>query len=214
MYSCAQSEEREQKAKVPKAEKSRDTRRMPRFPCAGWLHITASASSNTMQISVKHAVGHQPYLDIELPEEWKAYIREHGRTQTPGQARADVSGLGNDATYPFWQIWQHITRTEAAKRSVHTIKLLFRSKAVYYYWQIVTRDEWRLASTPLESARKFLEDKGEEYHIQSLDVEPEPGTEVLAFYITDFVEGWAEHTQELAMDSTCKPVIQMPDLGD
>lgn len=87
-YSCAQSKEREQKAKVSKGEKGRDSRQMPRFPCVGWLHITASADSDWMQISVKHAVSHQPYLDIELPEEWKAYIREHGRTQTPGQVCA------------------------------------------------------------------------------------------------------------------------------
>lgn len=78
---------------------------------------------------------------------------------------------------------------------------------VYYYWQIVTRDEWGLVSTPLESTHKFITDKGNEYHIKTLNVEAEPGTEVLAFYITDFIEGWAEHTQELAMDSTCENKI-------
>lgn len=75
---------------------------------------------------------------------------------------------------------------------------------MYYYWHVVSREDWRLADSPLESARKFVQERGKDHHIAMLDVEAEPGTKVLAFYVTDFVGAWAQHTQELAMDSTCE----------
>ncbi|EIW59064.1 uncharacterized protein TRAVEDRAFT_19598 [Trametes versicolor FP-101664 SS1] len=131
-YSCAQSESREHKAKVQKGEKARDSDRMDRFPCDGWLHLTTEA-------------GGLPVEDVELP---------------------------------------------------------YSANTVYYYWHVVSREEWRLADSPLESARKFVEERGKDHHIAMLDVEAEPGTEALAFYVTDFVGAWAQHTQELAMDST------------
>ncbi|KAI0676271.1 hypothetical protein C8Q78DRAFT_1073099 [Trametes maxima] len=66
----------------------------------------------------------------------------------------------------------------------------------------VTRNEWRLAPTPLASAEKFLELKGAQYNVERLMIEAEPGTELVAFYVKDFVKAWGPHTQELAMDST------------
>lgn len=56
------------------------------------------------------------------------------------------------------------------------------------------------------SARKFIEERGEQYDIAPLNVAAEPGTEVLALYAKDFVDKWAKNTQELAMDSTCKGI--------
>ena len=84
-YSCAQSKEREQKAKVSKGTKPRDSRRMPRFECRGWLHITVSAMSNVMEILLRHEEDHIAYLEQDLPEQWKAYIEEHALKQTPGE---------------------------------------------------------------------------------------------------------------------------------
>ncbi|KAI9068628.1 hypothetical protein FKP32DRAFT_1561305 [Trametes sanguinea] len=157
---------------------------MPRFPCNGWLHVAISPDTNVAEISLKHGLEHVPYLDIELPEKWKAYIREHGRGQTPGQ------------------IWRHILRVESEGLSVRELNLPFRRKAVYYYWQVASRGEWRLGGTPMESARTFLEERGDEFNVCPMEVEAEPGTEVMAFYVKDFVEEWAAHTQELGMDST------------
>ncbi len=88
-------------------------------------------------------------------------------------------------------------------RAVTSGSLPFKAKAVYYYWNLVSREEWRFAADPLESAQKLVEVNAETEHIALLDVKAEPGTECLAFYVTDFVESWAEHAQELAMDSTC-----------
>ena len=61
-----------------------------------------------------------------------------------------------------------------------------------------------LDNTPLESARKYIEEKGNENFVSLLNVEPEPGTEVIAFQVTDFIEAWALKTEELAIDSTCE----------
>lgn len=99
-------------------------------------------------------------------------------------------------------------REECHGKSVEEIDLLFKAKTVYYYWHIVSRKEWRLADTPLESARTYVEQNAVEAHIELLDLKPEPGTEVLAFQVTDFMDAWAKNTQELAMDSTCRSLLR------
>ncbi len=106
-----------------------------------------------------------------------------------------------------WQIWRHIVREETEGKDATEINLPFRSKSVYYYWHIVSRDEWRLADNPIDSARKFLEREEQSMHVKVLDVTPEAGMEVLAFEVTDFMDEWAHHTQELAMDSTCTCIL-------
>lgn len=93
-YSCAQSEGREHKAKVPKGDKAWDSDRMDRFPCDGWLHLTVSNESDVIGVVLKHCEEHVGYLDVHLPEIWKQYIQNHARTQTPGQvspARSQTS---------------------------------------------------------------------------------------------------------------------------
>ncbi|TFY50628.1 hypothetical protein EVJ58_g10964, partial [Rhodofomes roseus] len=84
-FSCAQSSEREQKKKTPKTSKPRAARRMERFPCDGWLHVTVASGSTEMILSVKHAVQHLAYVGIDLPDHWKQYIEKHARNQTPGE---------------------------------------------------------------------------------------------------------------------------------
>ena len=61
-----------------------------------------------------------------------------------------------------------------------------------------------LAASPIESARKYIQEKGDENFVSLLDVEAEPGTEVIAFRVTDFMDAWARKTEELAIDSTCE----------
>lgn len=79
---------------------------------------------------------------------------------------------------------------------------------------MVSWHEWRLGDNPLDSAQKFIENRGETYHVALLDVPPAPGTQVLAFQITDFVQEWARNTQEFAMDSTYKLVTKFFTLSD
>lgn len=80
----------------------------------------------------------------------------------------------------------------------------YSSKSVYYYWHVVSRKHWKLDPNPLESAKKFVTENGDTHNVALLDVLSEPGTEVVAFQVTDFMSEWAEHTQELGMDSTCE----------
>lgn len=75
---------------------------------------------------------------------------------------------------------------------------------MYYYWLVVSRTEWKLAPDPLESAQKFVEQHGAAHQVALLPLQAVRGVEVLAFEVRDFVERWAEHTRELAMDSTCE----------
>ncbi|KAI0643577.1 hypothetical protein C8Q79DRAFT_1012162 [Trametes meyenii] len=186
-YSCAQSTSREQKAKVPRGDgKSRASCQMERSECGGWLHVTAGAESDVMTVCMKHAEQHKPYKDIGLPGKWKKLIRKYASTLTPGK------------------IWREVVRrvTKGRKATDPGMALPFRQKSIYYYWQVVTRQEWRRSSKTFESACAFIEEKGDEHNIKLLDVQPKPGTEALAFYVTDFVEGWAANAQEIAMDST------------
>ncbi|RDX44376.1 hypothetical protein OH76DRAFT_1487106 [Lentinus brumalis] len=183
-FSCAQSDSREHKAKVPKGDKARTTRRMDRFACCGWIYVMVKKDSHDVIIKVKHDSHHVAYLDLELPDRWKDYIKRQASTQTPGQ------------------IWAHIVRKETEGKAVDEVEIPFQAKAVYYYWHIVSHDEWKLDPDPLESARKYLEMNSSEHHVALLDVPAAPGTRVLAFQVTDFVRVWGSRTQELAMDST------------
>ena len=101
------------------------------------------------------------------------------------------------------QIWAHIVRKETEGKAVDDVNIPFQAKAVYYFWHVVSRDEWKLAPDPLESARMYLEQNGATRHVSLLDVQAVPGTRVLAFQVSDFIRVWGTKTQELAMDSTC-----------
>ncbi|KAI0640722.1 hypothetical protein C8Q79DRAFT_1107119 [Trametes meyenii] len=193
-YSCAQSASREQKAKVPRGEKGRASRRMERSECGGWLHITADAKSDVMTVCMKHGEQHKPYKDIGVPGKWKKLVRKYASALTPGK------------------IWREIVRraTKGRKATEPGTALPFRQKSIYYYWQLVTREEWRRGSKAFDSARTFIEEKGDQHNIKLLDVPAEPGTEALGFYVTDFVEGWAANAQEIAMDSTSGSQVPPP----
>ena len=98
---------------------------------------------------------------------------------------------------------------EGLGRSVEDLEITFGRKAVYYYWHVISREEWKLADDPFESARRFIEERGDEHNVALLDVPEEPGTRVVAFQVTDFMRVWAKNTQELGMDSTCKESLNL-----
>ena len=88
-FTCAQSDHREHKPKVPK-EKSRDAERMQRFPCQGCLYITVDQGREVI-IKVKHLHHHVPYFNIGLPDRWKDWIAENASKMLPGQASTDIA---------------------------------------------------------------------------------------------------------------------------
>ena len=75
---------------------------------------------------------------------------------------------------------------------------------MYYYWHLVSEQDWKLDSDPVTSAKKYISENESQHNVSLLNIEPEPGTEVVAFKVVDFVREWAVNTQELAMDSTCE----------
>lgn len=83
----------------------------------------------------------------------------------------------------------------------------FNEKLVYYYWQVISHKQWQLADDPVESAEIFLKTKGEEEGVVHMEIKPKPGTEVVRYYMKDFIERWAVRTQEPATDSTCTWLI-------
>ena len=84
-FTCAQSDHREHKPKVPRG-KARDTERMKRFPCQGTLYVTI-LEGRQMVIKLKHLHHHVPYFDIALPDRWKAWIEENASHMLPGPVR-------------------------------------------------------------------------------------------------------------------------------
>ena len=76
---------------------------------------------------------------------------------------------------------------------------------MYYYWNLVSGQEWKLAPDPLDSAREFIRSRGAsiEHQVALVEMGPVAGARAMAFEVTDFVRAWAGHTEELAMDSTC-----------
>lgn len=81
-FTCAQSDHREHKPKVPKG-KSRDAERMKRFPCQGSLYVTI-LEGREMIIKMKHLHHHIPYFNIGLPDHWKTWIEQNAAQMLPG----------------------------------------------------------------------------------------------------------------------------------
>jgi hypothetical protein len=102
------------------------------------------------------------------------------------------------------KIWRHILAVEAGGKAVSEVDIAFTRMSVYYHWSLVSRDLWKFDDAPLNSAREFMRQQGEKHQVALLNVEAEPGTEVLAFEITDIMQVCAEKTRELGIDSTCE----------
>lgn len=64
---------------------------------------------------------------------------------------------------------------ECRGKSAKDIKISFRRHAVAYYWETVSRTEWKLDPDPIESARKWIVERGKSHHVALLDVEAAPG---------------------------------------
>ena len=130
-FSCAQSDSREHKVKVSKSGTTpRETRRMERFPCNGWFHISVHPESDVVGITIKHAMEHEGYRDEDLPEKWKEYIRENAgkmtAAQVGGMSDFSLSYLSTSRT----QIWRHIVRTEMEGPDATEVDIPLKAKPV------------------------------------------------------------------------------------
>lgn len=64
--------------------------------------------------------------------------------------------------------------------------------------------EWQHADDPIESARKYIRANELEENVKLMELVDEPGTQVIAFVITDFVDNFKGWTQSFLTDSTCE----------
>jgi len=80
----------------------------------------------------------------------------------------------------------------------------FTQKAVRYQWARMGSDVWRLADDPIESAREYCQKHGAGEYIEAVEMQPVPGSRAFAFVVTDFMAGWARHTDTFLVDSTCR----------
>ncbi|KAJ7797262.1 hypothetical protein B0H14DRAFT_2389912, partial [Mycena olivaceomarginata] len=82
-YWCSQDEARKKKSKASQNPdiRNRDTVGMKRFPCASKLSISCRARKDnedelTVTVQLKHAAKHVAYVDVAMPPEALAIIRD------------------------------------------------------------------------------------------------------------------------------------------
>lgn len=76
-------------------------------------------------------------------------------------------------------------------------------KQIYALWSALNEEAWRLDDDQVKSAQKLLE-KMHGKEIEIIPIRQEDGLHCIAFGFKEVLDGWAEHNEELAMDSTCK----------
>lgn len=77
---------------------------------------------------------------------------------------------------------------------------------MYARWSHIGEGSWKTAADEVESARKLLE-AVEGVAVENLPIAEEPGRISFACAFKEAVDGWANETAELALDSTCKSFI-------
>jgi hypothetical protein len=79
VFYCAQLDGEETKNKVDDMKKRRARMKMDRFKCSGWLRVTVDGDGDgqdTIRVRLTHALPHQKYTDISLPEATTKIIEE------------------------------------------------------------------------------------------------------------------------------------------
>ena len=74
---------------------------------------------------------------------------------------------------------------------------------IYALWSDLNQGAWRLDDDQVKSAQMVLE-KMQGTDIEIIPIRTESGLHAIAFGLKEILDGWAEKTEELAMDSTCK----------
>lgn len=75
-------------------------------------------------------------------------------------------------------------------------------KQIYALWNELNEGAWRLDDDQVKSAQKILE-KLDGADVEIIPIRTEAGIHSIAFGLKEVLDGWADLTEELAMDSTC-----------
>jgi hypothetical protein len=81
-------------------------------------------------------------------------------------------------------------------------------KQVYAHWAHLHEATWRLDDNQVKSAMKVLK-RIDNLDIEIIDLPTEDGISSLAFNFKDILEDYGDEIIEIAMDSTCKNLIEL-----
>ncbi|KAJ7240933.1 hypothetical protein C8J57DRAFT_1561968, partial [Mycena rebaudengoi] len=178
-YYCAQNRDEMQKPRQhedPRKRRARMT--MTRFECDGMLHITIDddAQKAPLRLRLQHHEPHLHYVEITINQKIKTL----------------VESLKHESAT---NIWTHVLRENPETE--------ITQKQIYALWSDLNEGAWRLDDDQVKSAQMVLQ-KMEGTEVELIPINPEPGIHSITFGFKEILDGWAEKTEELAMDSTWK----------
>ena len=135
-------------------------------------------------IRYRHLKFHESYVDVSIPAEARKYI-EDNKGKTPGQLFDDLN-------------------TTSEGRGLY-----FTQKQVHHYWTEINATIWRLdADDETKSALMVLK-RHQADNVEMVPLPVEPGVVAFAFVLKDVLDARGRFINELAMDSTCKPLLSL-----
>lgn len=155
---------------------------MKRYPCRSRLYVTCQESTpggdKIVTIQLDHHAKHVHYVDVTMPPGAVDIIRENVEWLTP------VTMVGKvQAVYP-----------SVTSAQIHTA------------WIQMSQLFWRRDNLQLPSARKLLDEYGDEVDVFSPRNVPE-GVDILCWGMKKIETPLHGKIIEVALDATCKPYL-------
>lgn len=183
-YWCCQDEAHKKPSKQSTAPgiKNREHAGMKRFPCKSHLHISCKPNEHgdmVIAVILRHGMKHVQYMDVSMPPEALEIIRKDLEWGKPTTIVPKVQSL-----YP------NVTATQ-----IHTA------------WTTLSQVYWRRDDNQLLSARKLLEEFGDEVDVFTPAGVPD-GVEMLAWGMKKIALPLEGKVVEVGMDATCKQYVR------
>ena len=178
---CCQDDRRKRKAKPTERDdvKHREHVTMRRYQCHSKLIVACRDAGNgnrLVRVRLAHREPHAHYIDVGLPPEATAIIRENVEWSTPAAILPQVK-----AAFP------HLS-----------------SAQVNFAWTAMSEAYWKRAPGQMESAEKLLRDYAEDGDIDVFSVPTVDGVEQICFGLRKVAESLRDKIVEIAIDATCE----------
>lgn len=182
-YWCSQDEARKKKSKSSTDPniRNREHARMKRFPCRSQLSISCrhikheESDDGLVTVRLEHHHQHVHYVDVSMPADALQMIRDNLEWLTPTAMVTKVH-----AAFP------NVTRLQ-----IHTT------------WSEMSEVFWRREKEQLPSAKKLLEEYGEEADVFSPEKVPD-GVEMLCWGMQKIAGPLKGKIVEVGVDATCE----------
>lgn len=151
---------------------------MKRYPCKSRLSITYKRGKDGrhyVSVGLRHHVKHVLYVDVTMPPEALQMIEEQAEWSTPTAMASKIQ-----SAYP------QVT-----------------TKQIHAAWRELSQAYWRRDVNQLLSAKKLLQEYGDEVDIFDLEGVPE-GVEMLAWGMKHIAEKLRGKIIEVGTDATCE----------